>query len=157
RSRLTSEKRQQVGVDLVLVGRRKAVRRARVINLLGALDKPGRFLRRVLDGDDLVVLAVQDQGRHVELFQVLGLVRFGKRLAAFVGVREAGLHARQPARTHCPSRFGPAPYPGGSGADEPVSGGRFSVDRPIKYPMKSASVRRPMITGKPKVKTAPRS
>src|SRR5262245_9733947 len=72
-SRLTPEEGQQVGVDLVLVCRREAVRRARIVNLLRALDQPGRFLCRVLDGNDLVVLTVQDQGRYVELLQVLGL------------------------------------------------------------------------------------
>src|SRR5262245_18455326 len=76
--------------------RRDAVRRARVVNLLRALDEPGRFLRRVLDRNDLVVLAVQDQGGYIEPFQVLGLVRFGKGLDAFVSVLEAGLHAPEP-------------------------------------------------------------
>src|SRR5262245_2053539 len=93
---LAPEEGQQVGVDLFLVRRREAVRRARIVYLLGALDQPGRFLCGVLDRDDLVVLAVQDQGWHVESLQVLGLVRFGKRLDTFVGVLEAGLHAPEP-------------------------------------------------------------
>src|SRR5262249_26682339 len=45
RSRLASEEGQQVGVDLILMRRREAVRRPRIVDLLRALDEPGRFLR----------------------------------------------------------------------------------------------------------------
>ena len=63
---LGSQERQQVGVDLILMRGREAVRRARIVDFLRALDEPGRFLRRVLDGNDLVVLTVHDQGRDIE-------------------------------------------------------------------------------------------
>src|SRR5262245_40487897 len=76
--------------------RGEAMWRAWIINLLGTLDEPGRFLGRVLDRNDLVVLAVHDQGGHVESLQILGLVRFGKRLDAFIGVLKAGLHTPEP-------------------------------------------------------------
>jgi hypothetical protein len=59
---LAPEEGQQVGVELVLMGRGEAMRRARIVDLLRALDEPGRFPGRVIDGNDLVVLAVQDQG-----------------------------------------------------------------------------------------------
>ncbi len=75
---------------------REAVRRARIIDFLRALDEPGRFLRRVLDGNDLVVLTVHDQGRDVELLEVLGEIGLGEGLDAFIGVLEAGLHAPEP-------------------------------------------------------------
>src|SRR5262245_60744483 len=82
--------------DLVLVRGREAVRRAGVVNFLGALDEPGRFLRRVLDRSDLVVLSVQNQSRDVEFLEVLGEVGLGKRLDALIGVLRAGLHAPEP-------------------------------------------------------------
>src|SRR5262249_22123626 len=58
----TPEEGQQVSVDLILMRGCEAVGRARIVNLLRTFDEPRRFLRRVLDGNDLVVLAVQDQG-----------------------------------------------------------------------------------------------
>src|SRR5450631_4622437 len=61
--KLTLQEGQQVSVELVLMGVHQAVRRARVVDFLRALNKPGRFMGRVLDGDDLVIFAVQDQRR----------------------------------------------------------------------------------------------
>jgi hypothetical protein len=54
---------KQVGVDLILMRSREAVLGARVIDFPCALDEPGRLLRRVLHGNDLVVLAAHDQRR----------------------------------------------------------------------------------------------
>src|SRR5262245_33421236 len=87
---------EQVRVDPILVGRCQAVRRARVVDFLGALDEPGRFLRRVPDRNDLIIFSVQHQRRDVELLEVLGEVGFGESLDAFVGVYRAGLHAPEP-------------------------------------------------------------
>ena len=70
--------------------------RARIINFLRTLDEPGRFLRRVLDGNDLVVLTVHDQGWDIELLEVLGEISLGEGLDALIGVLEAGLHAPEP-------------------------------------------------------------
>jgi hypothetical protein len=42
---LSSDKGEQVRVDLILVGCGQAVRRAWIVNFLGAFDEPGRFLR----------------------------------------------------------------------------------------------------------------
>src|SRR5690242_11441680 len=56
---------QQVLVDLVLEGRAHAVRRARVDLQRRALDDLGREPGRGADGHDLVVVAVQDERRHV--------------------------------------------------------------------------------------------
>ena len=69
---------------------REAVGRAWIVDFLGALDQPGRLLRRVFDRNDLVIFTVQDQRWHIELFQVLRLVRFRERFDAFVGVLETG-------------------------------------------------------------------
>src|SRR6185312_5694280 len=87
---------QQIGVDLILERRRQAVRRARIVEFLCAVDEPRRLHRRVLDGHDLVVLAVHDQGRDIELLEVLSEVGLGERLDAVVGVLEAALHAPEP-------------------------------------------------------------
>src|SRR5919109_1964020 len=93
---LAPEEGQQVGVDLLLMRGREAVRRARIVDFLGALDEPRRLHRRVLDGNDLVVLPVHDQGRDIDLLEVLGKIGLGEGLDAFVGVLKAGLHAPQP-------------------------------------------------------------
>src|SRR5262245_54525045 len=92
----SSDEREQVGVDPFLVRRRQAVRRAGVVDFLCALDELRRFLRRVLDRNDLVVLSVQNQSRNVEFLEVLGEVGLGKRLDALIGVLRASLHAPEP-------------------------------------------------------------
>jgi hypothetical protein len=48
--------------------------RAWIVDFLGAFDELGRFLGRVLDRYDLVVLAVEHQRRDVELLEVLSEV-----------------------------------------------------------------------------------
>src|SRR5262249_40996382 len=90
------DEREQVGVDPFLVRRRQAMRRTGIVDFLGALDELGRFLRRVLDRNDLVVLSVQNQSRDIELLEVVGKVGLGKRLDALVGILRAGLHAPEP-------------------------------------------------------------
>src|SRR5262249_56297212 len=52
---LLGNEREQFRVDLILMGRGEAVRSARVVDFLGALDEPGRLLRSVLDRTDLLV------------------------------------------------------------------------------------------------------
>src|SRR5262245_44300062 len=66
RMRSGLDESQQFGVDLIRVRGGQAVRSAGVVDLFRTLDQPGRLLRRVLDGDDLVVFAVQHERRHVE-------------------------------------------------------------------------------------------
>jgi hypothetical protein len=51
---------------------------------------------RGADRHDLIVIAMGDQRRHVELFQVLGEVGFGERLDAVERGLDAGLHALKP-------------------------------------------------------------
>ena len=48
----------------------EAVRCAGVVDLLGTLDELGRLPGRVLDRDDLVILTVQHERRHVEFLEV---------------------------------------------------------------------------------------
>src|ERR1019366_2483412 len=54
------EEGEQVGVDLVLAGGTHAVRGAGNDLELGSLDEFDGEMRGVVDGDDLVVVAVQD-------------------------------------------------------------------------------------------------
>ncbi len=49
-----------------------------------------------MDGDDLVVLAMQDKCRHVDLLEILGEVGLREGPDGLIGVLEAGLHAPQP-------------------------------------------------------------
>ena len=68
--RLGPQEGQQVGVDLILMRGREAVRCARIVDFLCAPDELNRLHRRVLNGNDLVVLAVHDQGRDIDLLEV---------------------------------------------------------------------------------------
>jgi len=49
-------------------------------------------------GHDLVVVAMQDQNRHVDLLQILGQIRFENTLDAAVAGGHAGHHALKPGR-----------------------------------------------------------
>jgi hypothetical protein len=63
-----------------------------------------------VNGDDLIVVAVDDQGRHVDPLEVFGEVGLGEGLDAVVGALDADLHAPQPERTPNPlgdGRAGP--------------------------------------------------
>jgi hypothetical protein len=88
RSRL--EEREQIRVDLVLMGRAQAVRRARIDFQCGALDDLGRKQGRGADRHDLVVITVDDHGRHVELLEIFSVVSFGEHLDAKVRGWKAG-------------------------------------------------------------------
>ncbi len=95
------EEGEQVGVDLVLMCGGDAVRRAGIVDVLGALDQPGGLDGGILDRNDLVILPVQDERRHVELLQVFGEVGLRECLDAFIGVQQAGLHAPEPELVEC--------------------------------------------------------
>src|ERR1039457_6997024 len=65
------EEGEQVGVDLVFEGGTHAVRGAGDDLELRSLDEFDGETRGVVDGHDLVVVAVEDEGGDVELLQVL--------------------------------------------------------------------------------------
>jgi len=69
---------------LIPVRGREPVGRAWIVDLLGAPNQPGRLLRGVFDRNDLVIFTVQDRCWHIELFQVIRLVRLREGLDAFV-------------------------------------------------------------------------
>jgi hypothetical protein len=87
---------QQISIHLILMRSRDSVRRTWIVDFLRALDESGRLRCRVLDRDDLVVLAVHDQSRDIDLLEVLGEIGLREGLDALVGVLEAGLHAPEP-------------------------------------------------------------
>src|SRR5215471_2820600 len=93
---LSLDEGEQIRVDLILMRGSDAVRRARVVDVLRALDESSRLPGRVLHRNDLVVFAVQYERGHVEFFQIFCLIRFGKCLNAFVSVQETRLHAPKP-------------------------------------------------------------
>ena len=90
------QERKQLGVDLVLVRGAHAVRRAGNNFQRGALDQLRRKQRRIGDGHDLIVVAVQDQGGDVDLLEVFGEIRFGEGLDAVVGGLQPAHHPLQP-------------------------------------------------------------
>src|SRR5262249_15971981 len=61
--------REQVAVDDVRMRRGEPVRETGIIEFRGSLDQLGRLARRNVDRHDLIVLAVHEQRRDVELFQ----------------------------------------------------------------------------------------
>ena len=89
------EERKQIRVDLVLVRRAHAVRQARIVDFDGPLDEPGRLPRRNVDRHDLIVLAVHEQSRDIELLQVVVELGLREGLDAFIQVLEAALHAQE--------------------------------------------------------------
>src|ERR1035441_7717892 len=91
------EEGEQVGVDLVFEGGTHAVRGALVDLELGAFDDLGGEQASGGDGDDLVVVAVKDEGGHIELLQDLGAVGLGEGFDAVVG---GGKSAHQIGRAH---------------------------------------------------------
>jgi hypothetical protein len=66
------DEREQVGVDDVGVRRAHPVRQAGIDLELRALHELGRKEARGADGQDLVVVAVHHQGRHIDLLQLFG-------------------------------------------------------------------------------------
>ncbi len=93
---LRPQEGKQVGVELLPVREGQAVGRAR-IDLQGcALDDLGGEQGRVSDRHDLVVVAVDDQGRNIEPLEVFRLVRLGEGLDTVECAFEADLHRPQP-------------------------------------------------------------
>ena len=74
----------------------EAVGRARIDLQGGVLDDLGGEQGRVTDRHDLVIVAVDDQGRNVELLEVFRQVRLGEGLDAVEGAFETDLHRPQP-------------------------------------------------------------
>src|SRR5215469_6253173 len=69
---------------------------ARIIDLLRTLNHLRGLFRRILYGNDLIVLSVKNKGREVKLRQIFGEICLGKCFDAFVSIQSAGLHAPEP-------------------------------------------------------------
>src|SRR5260370_16561576 len=73
--------------------------RSPVVNLEGgALDDFGRKRRRGDNRDDLIVIAVKDQGRHVELLEILGKIGLREGLDAVENGLMTAQHPLEPER-----------------------------------------------------------
>src|SRR5688572_7557947 len=89
RGGLLREERQDVGVQLLLVLPRDAVRSAGVDLQLAVLDELDALDRGIRDRNDLVVVAMREEDRHVERLQVVGEVGLRERGDAVVGGLES--------------------------------------------------------------------
>ena len=74
----------------------EAVRATRVDFKGCVFDEFGRSASRGVDRHDLIIVAVDDQGWYVELLEIFGEVRLGKRLDAVKFVLETALHGLEP-------------------------------------------------------------
>src|SRR5271169_142904 len=72
------DEREQIGIHLVLKRRAQTMRRAVVDLQRRALDELGLKLAGVRERHDLVVAALYDERRNIELLQVLGLIGLGE-------------------------------------------------------------------------------
>ena len=89
---------EEVGVQPVSVGVGEAVS-AGLVNLqLSAGDRCCGAFSADVEGDDLVVVAVDDQGWYIDLGQVGSEVGGGEGGDAFVGAAMSAGHALQPER-----------------------------------------------------------
>jgi hypothetical protein len=77
---LAFDEHEQIGVHLVLERRAQTVWGALLDRQCRAFDELGLDEAGAGDSHDLVVVAVQNERRHVDLLQVLGLIRLGERL-----------------------------------------------------------------------------
>src|SRR5260370_8372898 len=72
----TFEERQQIGVDLLGVRRAHPVRKTRIDLQGGVFDQLGGQNCRVRYGNDLIVVAVENQRSHVDLLRVFTKICF---------------------------------------------------------------------------------
>src|ERR1700679_3039954 len=93
---LALEKREQILVDDIGVGDGHAVREAGINLQRRVGDQLGRQRACVREWYDLVVVPVHDEGRDIDLLQVLGEVGFREGLDAVVGALDAALHSLEP-------------------------------------------------------------
>ena len=95
---VTGEEFEEVAVELLFVGTGQPVRGTRVDLELRAGDDLRRLQGSCLDGYDLVVVAMEDQRRYVDLLEVFGEIGLGEGLDAVVRTLDAHGHRHQPER-----------------------------------------------------------
>lgn len=81
---LSLEERKQVCIDLVRVGCAHPVRKTGIDLQRGILYELCGHQRRRADRYDLVIVAMKDQGRHIEFLQVFREVGLGESLDTIV-------------------------------------------------------------------------
>ena len=94
--RLGPYERQQVSIDLILMCDGKAMRGARIVDFLCAPDQSCCLQPRDLYRNDLVVLAVYDQDRNINLLEILSEIGFKEGLESFVDILETSFHTPEP-------------------------------------------------------------
>src|ERR1035437_3109393 len=95
---LRPEEGQQIGVELVLVRVGQTMGTAGIDLQRRVLDEFRREHCRSRDRHDLIVIAVDDQRRHVDLLQVLSEIRLGEGFDGIEFVLETALHPLEPER-----------------------------------------------------------
>src|SRR5580704_5541762 len=90
------EKRQQIGIDLVCVGRRHAMRKARIDLQRRVLQYLRGHQTCCADRHNLIVVTMHDEYGDVDFLQVFGEVGLRERLNAIVVGLDASQHALQP-------------------------------------------------------------
>jgi len=87
---------QQFRIDHIFVRGAHSMRSPRYHCQLGPWDQLRREQRRVGDGNDLIVIAMQNEGRHLDLLEIFREVSFGKGLDAIVSSLVSAEHPLQP-------------------------------------------------------------
>src|SRR6218665_351612 len=94
--KLFADKRQDIPVDDISLGRWHPVWKSRVGNECAILEQGGGFHSCILIRYDLIIFTVQYQHRNVNRFQVFGKIGFGKCLDTFIMRKNAAHHALPP-------------------------------------------------------------
>src|SRR5690242_6873683 len=87
---------QQVGIQLVLMRIRESVRSTRINLQRRVSDELRRCDSPSPNRHHLIVIAMQHQGGHVKLLQVLSEVRLGKRFDAIESILVSPKHSLHP-------------------------------------------------------------
>src|ERR1700761_6309802 len=90
------QKLQQIRVHLICMSGSQSVRKTRIVEFFCALDEFGRLSSRVVDRHDLVIFPVHDQGRDVELAEVITEIGLRECSDRVVDILQTALHAPEP-------------------------------------------------------------
>src|SRR5580700_7224171 len=96
RGSLRLKEREQLRVDLILERGAHPVRRSRNYFQYRSFDKFGLQQGRIGVRYDLIVVALHDERRDIELREVFGLIGFGEGLDAIVDSLNPTLHPGKP-------------------------------------------------------------
>ena len=97
---------EEVGVQGIGINGQHPMRKAGIGLQRAVLQKLNGLVRSICDRNDLIVLTMQDQRRHTDRLQVLGLVGFRKGLDAVVVGLCAAHHALTPPIVNDPFMYG---------------------------------------------------